>query len=75
MQNEQPAWANIEAESPDLVLLLGDNAYMRNSRWDHDGLEELQEPVPAEAGAMTGRPTNPEGQSLRPETNDWETRP
>lgn len=40
MQNEQPAWADIEAENPDFVLLLGDNAYMRNSRWDHDGLEK-----------------------------------
>lgn len=43
MQKVQPAWAEIEAENPDLLLLLGDNAYMRNSKWDHDYLADKYE--------------------------------
>lgn len=40
MQKVQPAWAAIEAEKPDLLLLLGDNAYMIQKAWDHVDLEE-----------------------------------
>jgi alkaline phosphatase D len=40
MQKEQPAWAAIEAERPDLLLLLGDNVYMIQREWDHADLEE-----------------------------------
>ena len=42
-QREQPAWQSIEEARPDLVLLLGDNVYMRQSRrrrWDFDQLDE-----------------------------------
>ena len=39
MQRDQPAWAEIESEQPDLLLLLGDNAYMLNNKWDHDYLD------------------------------------
>jgi len=45
----QPVWSDIESEDPDLLLLLGDNVYMNNSRWDHVGMvrryqEQLAEP-------------------------------
>jgi len=36
----QIAWKDIESEKPDLLLLLGDNVYMNNSKWDHDGMEQ-----------------------------------
>ena len=42
-QPKQPAWASIARAKPDLLLLLGDNVYMREyadkSRWDHVHLE------------------------------------
>jgi alkaline phosphatase D len=42
-QRRQPAWRAIANAKPDLVLLLGDNVYMREykdkSRWDHVNLE------------------------------------
>lgn len=49
MVREQIGWSQIEAAEPDLLLLLGDTAYMHNSRWDHDGLdrryrEQFEEP-------------------------------
>lgn len=49
MVPEQVGWAEIAAEEPDLLLLLGDNAYMNNSEWDHEGLdrryrEQFEEP-------------------------------
>lgn len=42
-QRRQPAWRAIAKAKPDLVLLLGDNVYMREykdpARWDHVHLE------------------------------------
>ena len=51
-QEAQPAWGWIEAADPDLLLLLGDNVYMRQGgrkRWDFKQLEtvyqeQFQEP-------------------------------
>ena len=42
-QKVQTAWADIEAESPDLLLLLGDNVYMKQPgpRWKLDNLDEM----------------------------------
>lgn len=40
MQHDQPAWAAIESENPDQLLLLGDNVYMLNDRWDHAYLRD-----------------------------------
>ena len=37
---DQPGWEEIEDERPDLLLLLGDNVYMRNGSWDHPYMEE-----------------------------------
>lgn len=37
---DQPGWEEIEDERPDLLLLLGDNVYMRNGRWDHPYMEK-----------------------------------
>ncbi len=44
-QKDQPAWQSIEEERPDLVLLLGDNVYMRQSgpRWDLRQLKSVYE--------------------------------
>ncbi len=37
---DQPVWSEIEEHDPDLLLLLGDNVYMPNSRWDHGFMEQ-----------------------------------
>ena len=42
----QPVWSDIEAERPDLLLLLGDNVYMsqgRGPRWKLDQLDNVYE--------------------------------
>lgn len=38
-QAVQPAWKAIEDVRPDLLLLLGDNVYQNNSKWDGKELE------------------------------------
>lgn len=42
-RREQIAWKWIEEDRPDLLLLLGDNVYARNSGWDIDYLREKYE--------------------------------
>ena len=37
---DQPGWKEIEDTSPDLLLLLGDNVYMQNRKWDHAYMED-----------------------------------
>ena len=38
--DEQPVWADIEEEKPDLLLLLGDQIYMNNHEWRHWELDK-----------------------------------
>lgn len=40
MVPDQSGWKDIEDENPDLLLLLGDNVYMNNGKWDHKGMEK-----------------------------------
>ena len=43
--DEQPVWADIEAEKPDLLLLLGDQVYMNNKVWRHWELDKSGQPT------------------------------